>query len=164
MKTGRGRPGEYQARIMTVRAMVGESLLLLLLLLLLLCVTIIIITSTNNPEVVGLLLLLLPTTYYLLPTTYYLLPTTYYLLPTTYYLLPTTYYYYYLLLLLLGRRARQPGSQVRGQLRELPEYGWKPHRDFLAQQKHITSLNLLHTCEQQRGPVSSNSRFQTALF
>ena len=45
----------------------------------------------------------------------------------------------------------------------LAEYGWKPHRDCLAQRNLSRASIYWYMREQQRGTVSSNSRVQTAL-
>ena len=46
----------------------------------------------------------------------------------------------------------------------LAEYGWKPHREFLAQQQPSPAPSYLYMHDKQKGTVSSNSRFQTVLF
>ena len=46
----------------------------------------------------------------------------------------------------------------------LAEYGWKPHRDMLAQQKQSKASTYWYMRETQRGTLSSNSRFQTVPF
>ena len=43
------------------------------------------------------------------------------------------------------------------------EHGWKPHRDVSAQ-KRLSQASSWHTREQQKGRVSSNSRFQTVYY
>ena len=49
-------------------------------------------------------------------------------------------------------------------LERLAEYGWKPHRDLLAQKSLSRASIYWYMRETQRGTVSSNSRFQTVLF
>ena len=46
----------------------------------------------------------------------------------------------------------------------LAEYGWKPHRDFLAQKKQSPAPVHWYVHEQLKGTVFSNWRFQTVLF
>ena len=46
----------------------------------------------------------------------------------------------------------------------LAEYGWKPHRVFLAQKTTLRGSIYWYMRERQRCTVSSNSRSQTALF
>ena len=49
-------------------------------------------------------------------------------------------------------------------IKRLAEYGWKPHRDLLAQETLSRASIYWYVRETQRGTVSSNSRFQAALF
>ena len=55
-------------------------------------------------------------------------------------------------------------GQLRAACERLAEYGWKPHRDFLARKSQSPAPFYWYMRETQRGTVSSNSRFQTILF
>ena len=46
----------------------------------------------------------------------------------------------------------------------MAEYGWKPHRDFLAQKRHSPAPCQWYMHEKRRGTVSSNSRFKQYYF
>ena len=49
-------------------------------------------------------------------------------------------------------------------IERLAEYSWKSHRVVLAQKQLSPASLYWHLREKQRGTVSSNTRFQTALF
>ena len=55
------------------------------------------------------------------------------------------------------------GTALPSSDERLAEYGWKPHRDFLARKSRSPAPFYWHMRETTRGTVSSNSRFQTAL-
>ena len=65
-----------------------------------------------------------------------------------------------------SQTCRAIGARVAPRLRisceRLAEYGWKPHRVFSAQNNLLRASIYWYMREQQRGTVSSNSRFQTA--
>ena len=61
--------------------------------------------------------------------------------------------------------ARTPSRAGRRAHHErLAEFGWKPHRDLLAQKSLSRASIYWHMRETQRGTVSSNSRFRTVLI
>ena len=82
------------------------------------------------------------------------------------------YIYIYIYIYIAAKAASQPGGPPAGRARpsgmslaeRLTEYGWKPHRDCLAQ-KNISraSTYLVYACKTE-GYGLSNSRSQTVLF
>ena len=56
------------------------------------------------------------------------------------------------------------GLSMEAVAERLAEYGWKPHRDSLAQQNLARASSHWYMHGTQRGTVSSNSRFRTVPF
>ena len=62
----------------------------------------------------------------------------------------------------------RPSTRTKGtwmyDIKRLVEYGWKPHRDVLAQEYISRPSIYWYMHETQKGKVSSNSSLQTVLF
>ena len=69
-----------------------------------------------------------------------------------------TYYYDYYYFVL-----PQWSGAARSENEWLPKHSWKPNRDVLVQTSQLPASFAWYMREQQRGTVSSKSRFQTVL-